>query len=648
MTHKLLIVDDEPRLRESLKFIFENKGFSAQTASNGVNAIKIFKNSPVKVIIVDIQMPKMDGFEFFRSIKKIDPFVQVIFLTGNANIDNIKSALKKDAFEFFKKPIKDNNILIKAVTKAEKQYDILKNEQEIKHQKENSFNAITTIFDSLDAAVYVSDLNTYELIYTNKQFNKELGDRNNVSFVGKKCWEIIQKDQTGPCAFCTNKRIVDESGIPCGPYEWEFYNENTKRHYRIVDKAIEWVDGRIVRFETAYDISEKRKYEKLIKKYEKTNETLQRLESLGRLSGGIAHQFNNALSIITGHLNLIEMDYKKEKPLNSYVKKMNKSAKRMTDLTSSLLAYARGGKYQAQVFPVSDFIANVINKYKQDLPLMLTILDEINTKECLIEADKNQLEMLIFSVLNNAVEATEEIGTVKIFCEKEKPSNTEMLSGNINPDRNYICLTIIDDGSGMDNETKERIFEPFFTTKFEGRGLGMAAAYGIVKNHDGYIFIDSNKGNGTIVKIYLPVIEKIETPIQTNEIFHSKNKTSVLLIEDDAAVMNVTKMMLKRKGYSVLQATTGKEAIEFAKSYKKAINIALLDFVLPDMNGDIIYPLIQKHHPEMKVIVLSGYAITGPVQNLMDSGARAFIQKPVSMKELSQKIEEILKTDELN
>ena len=642
MVHKILIIDDEIRFRESLKFIFENKGFYVKTASNGLEALDVFNDSPVKVVIADILMPEMDGFEFFKSIKKIDPFIQVIFLTGNANIKNVKSALKESAFEFFKKPVSDSAILIEASNKAMEQYDQIKENHRIEQVKEKAFSEITTIFDSLDAAVYVSDMDTYELIYTNKQFNRELGFSDDKDFIGEKCWKVIQKDLTEPCPFCTNSRILNNDGNPTGPYEWEFFNNNTKRHYRIIDKAIEWIDGRIVRFETAYDISEKRKYEKLIKKYEKTNETLKRLESLGRLSGGIAHQFNNTLSVITGHINLIEMDYQKEEPLNSYLKQMNKSTKKMTDLTSSLLAYARGGKYQAQIISASDFVTNAIYKFKQDLPPILTIIDEINEKECFIKADKNQLEMLIFSILNNAVEATPDIGTIKVICEEEKPYEPDILDENINLNTNYICLTILDDGSGMDGETKERVFEPFFTTKFQGRGLGMAAAYGIVKNHDGYIFINSNPGNGTIVKIYLPKIENIKTPFQTNDIPHSKNEISILLIEDDATVMNVTKTMLKRKGYTVLQAATGKEAIEIARSYNKIIHMGLLDFVLPDMNGDIIFPLIQKLHPEMKVICLSGYAITDSIKTIMDSGAIAFMQKPVSMKELTQKIEEIL------
>jgi signal transduction histidine kinase/CheY-like chemotaxis protein len=521
MNYQLLIIDDEPRLRESLKLIFNNKGFSAQTASNGVEAIKTFNESPVKVIILDIQMPKMNGFKFFKSIKKINPFVQVIFLTGSAKIDHIKKAFKNNAFEFFNKPVNDSNTLVKAFEKAEIKYDQIKNKHEIQQTKEQSFSAVTTMFDALDAAVYVSDMNTYELIYTNKQFNRELGASDDKSFIGEKCWKIIQENQTEPCLFCTNSRIVDKSGKPCGSYEWEFFNKRTTKHYRIVDKAIEWVDGRIVRFETAYDISEKKKYETLAKKYAKAHDAFKKLDSLGKLSGGIAHQFNNALSIITGHINLIEieMDYQNKEQLSLYVKKMSKAAKRMTDLTSLLLAYARGGKYHAQTFLVADYISGQIKKLRQDLPPTLTLVDTIDAKECFIKADRNQLEMLISSVLKNAVEATQEIGTIRVICEKENPNQTDFLKCNINLDKNYICMTVADDGRGMDDEVKERIFDPFFTTKFAGRGLGMAAAYGIVKNHDGYILINSKKENGTIAKIYLPMIEKSEISLPANGVY---------------------------------------------------------------------------------------------------------------------------------
>ena len=192
---------------------------------------------------------------------------------------------------------------------AESRYNQLKNEHEIKQHNEKALSTIAKVFDSLESIVYVSDMRTYELLYTNKKFNTELGYKEGQNFVGQKCWKIIQKGQNGPCPFCTNSRIIGENCLPTEPYEWEFYNEKTNKFYRVIDKAIEWVDGRIVRLETAYDNTAKKKYEKLFKQHEKTHETLKKLESIGTLAGGIAHQFNNSLSVITGHLDLIDVKF---------------------------------------------------------------------------------------------------------------------------------------------------------------------------------------------------------------------------------------------------------------------------------------------------------------------------------------------------
>lgn len=639
---KLLIVDDEPRITESLSVLFKSRGVKTLTACDGVDAINVIKASSVKVVVSDIQMPNMDGFDLLKAAKQIDPFVQFIFLTGYANLENTKKAFKGDAFEFYKKPIADNSLLFEMVEKAALKYDQLKTERNARLEKQQLFSALTTIFDSFDAVVYVSDMETYELIYTNKQFNKELNFPEEKSFVGYKCWDIIHGLQDGPCSFCTNPRLLEMVGSSNESYEWDFFNENTQKHYRIIDKAIEWLDGRLVRLEIAYDISTKKRYDRLQKKYDKTQHTIKKLESMGTLSGGIAHQFNNALSVITGHLNLIEMDFKEEKRLNLYIKKMGDSAKKMTDLTSLLLAYARGGKYQAQSFKITAFLKEMIEKFQQDLPLMLTFIDKIPEMDCLVKADKNQFKMLVLAVLKNAVEATQEVGTIEILCEKENPDQSDFNDVNIHADTDYISIKVTDDGSGMGNEVKERIFEPFFTTKDEGRGLGMSAAYGIVKNHNGYISVHSKLEKGSTVKIYLPIIQSASDTAKDSVISSASKDITVLLIEDDEAVMNVMSMMLKRSGYNVLLASTGKDAVELARLTREKINIALLDFVLPDMNGDIIYPLIQENHPEMKVIILSGYAVTDSVKKTLDAGATCFLQKPVSLMDLSQKIKELL------
>ena len=194
----------------------------------------------------------------------------------------------------------------------------------------------------------------------------------------------------------------------------------------------------------------------------------------------------------------------------------------------------------------------------------------------------------------------------------------------------YVCLTIEDDGKGMDEETKDGIFEPFFTTKFQGRGMGMAAVYGIVKNHDGWISVDSELGKGTTVRIYLPAIEiEVERPRKVEVEIATGNGT-ILMIEDEDVVIEVTKTMLERLGYRVMVAKTGKDAIHIAETFDGQLDLALLDIKLPDMEGGKVYPLIMKARPNLKVIVFSGFAIEGPARKILDAGAQDFIQKPFS------------------
>ncbi len=638
---KILIVDDEPRITKSLKYIFENNGFSVQISSNGLEAVEIFKQAPVKVVLADILMPKLNGFDLMQALKKIDPFLQLIFLTGYPDIENIKKAFKKNAFEFFKKPI-DNNTLLNAVENADSKYDQLKNEYEIKQKNKRTLSTMAKIFNSLEAIVYVSDMETHELIFINKKFSNVLGYKDDKNLVGEKCWRVIQKNQTRPCSFCTNSRIVDDAGLPTEAYEWEFYNETTNTLYRIIDKAIEWVDGRIVRLETAYDITEKRKNEKLFRQYEKTHESFKSLQSLGTLAGGIAHQFNNSLSVIIGHLDLIDIKFPENPELKNHLRTMQNSTEKMTNLTASLLAYARGGKYRSQIFILSKFIKETIEHIKYNLPPAISLIIDFSKKDHHIKADKAQIQMLLSAVIENAIDAMDQIGTIKITCEKEKIDQTEFEKLKTKFKKEYVCLTVIDDGRGMDNEIKERIFEPFFTTGLEGRGIGMSAAYGIVKNHQGFISVDSKVGKGTTVKIFLPIKTVHKTTLSKERVHTTKKYLTILLIEDEEAVMKVTKMMLERMGHKVLEANTGKKAINLIKSYKDPIHLTLLDFLLPDINGDVIYPILAKSHPETKVIVLSGYALTEGIQKVLNAGgAKTFIQKPVTMAELSDQIDKL-------
>ena len=259
-----------------------------------------------------------------------------------------------------------------------------------------------------------------------------------------------------------------------------------------------------------------------------------------------------------------------------------------------------------------------------------------------IKADITQMQMVLSAILSNASEAIKGEGRIRITCKNEMITDERAKDFPGLKPGPYVNLKIEDDGKGMDEETKGRIFEPFFTNKFQGRGLGMAAAYGIIKNHDGWISVDSELGKRTTVRIFLPATEARVKELKKPKIEPAKGTGTILVIEDEKMVMDATRALLERLGYHVLGAKTGNEAINIVKTFDGDIDLAILDIVLPDMNGKSIYPRIMEARPNLKVLVCSGYSIDGPAQEILNAGAQDFIQKPFNMAKLSEKLKEVL------
>jgi two-component system cell cycle sensor histidine kinase/response regulator CckA len=393
----------------------------------------------------------------------------------------------------------------------------------------------------------------------------------------------------------------------------------------------------------ASDITEQKELENKLQQARK-------MEAIGTIAGGIAHRFNNALHIITSRIDLLEMDFPGDENVSKSAKEMRDSAFRMAQLTAQLLAYARGGKYHAKTVSLSDFVRETLPWVRHFVDSSIDVISDLPLDMLNVKVDLLQMQMVLSAVLINASEAIEGEGRIRIACRNE--IITEEIDGNfpkLTPG-NYACLMIADDGKGMNEETNKRVFEPFFTTKAEGRGLGLAAAYGIVKNHDGWISVDSELGKGTVVKIYLPAVEATvkEDAKSKPKAEPIKGQGTIMVIEDEELVMKVTREILKRLGYRVLEAKTGQEAIDVVQTFDGDIDLAMLDILLPGMSGDIIYPLLMKARPNLKVIVFSGYSIDGPAQKILNAGAEDFIQKPFTIVDLSEKLKKILGGDQLS
>jgi len=391
------------------------------------------------------------------------------------------------------------------------------------------------------------------------------------------------------------------------------------------------------------DISERRRAEEERKALERHLRQAQKMEAIATLAGGIAHRFNNALTVITANLDLLEMDFAAEEGVVKATQSMRDSAMRMAGLTGQLLAYARGGKYRARVISLGDFLRDTLPLLEHTLRPGISVETRFSPDIRPVRADVTQLQMVLSALLANASEATETGGRIRIACGNETVGReqADLHPGLVPGD--YVVLRVEDNGKGMDEATKSRIFEPFYTTKLVGSGLGMAAVYGIVKNHGGWIQVESEPGKGVLVRILLPSTEKAPEEIRKNEARVPEGSGTILLVEDEKTVSDSTRALLERLGYRVLTAATGKEALHLAEAYEGAIDLVLLDILLPDMHGKDIYPGLMERRPGLKVIVCSGYFSDGPVQDLLKAGALGFVEKPFFLPTLSSKIREALR-----
>jgi len=430
---------------------------------------------------------------------------------------------------------------------------------------------------------------------------------------------------------------VYTTGKPDKGFDWEIIRKDgTKRSVEASVSLREDAEGEPIGFRGVIrDISEKQRLEARLQQ-------TQKMETIGTLAGGIAHEFNNALMGIMGNLELFKMDLSEDERTDKYFEAMHGSGHRMSRLTDQLLAYSEGGKYQPKNLKLDDFVIETLPILQHDLNPTVKIETHFEKDISYIKADYTQMQMLLSAILANSNEAIEDEGLIRITAENKDVDEDFTKQHPGLKLGSYACLTIEDDGNGMDEETRIGIFEPFFTTKFQGRGMGMAAVYGIVKNHGGWISVDSKLGKGTAVQIYLPAIEIEIGKSKKAKVEVTTGSGTILMIEDEDVVIEVTQAMLEMLGYRVMVAKTGKEAIHITETFDGQIDLALLDIKLTDMEGGKVYLLIMQARPNLKVIVFSGYSIDGPARKILDAGAQDFIQKPFSLATLSEKLKEVL------
>ncbi|MBT8370001.1 MAG: response regulator [Deltaproteobacteria bacterium] len=402
--------------------------------------------------------------------------------------------------------------------------------------------------------------------------------------------------------------------------------------------------GRNVILNDARDISARIEAEKEKKQLESRLIHSQKMQAVGTLAGGIAHDFNNLLMGIQGYISLMRLQTNQDDKNSEYIQGIENAVMNAANLTNQLLGFARKGKYTLKQACLNNIVENstkMFTRTRKEIVIHKKLQDQIWS----IKVDPGQIEQVLINLYLNAWHAMPAGGDIYIQTENIFLSHAYCQPFGVSAG-NYVKISVTDTGVGIAAENIERIFEPFFTTKDVGKGtgLGLASAYGIIKNHKGIIRVYSEQNHGTTFNIYLPssdipVEKDIEIPSEL-----LKGNESILLVDDEEGTLQVEILMLKKLGYTVFPARSGQEAVRLYKQKAMKLDLVALDVIMPDMNGRETYDALKKINSEVKVLLVSGYAINNQIEELMDQGCQGFIQKPFDIVKLSQKLKEVLNT----
>lgn len=496
------------------------------------------------------------------------------------------------------------------------------------------------VMDNLQEQVLYED-KELKVIWANRAACESIGLPES-EVVGRKCYELWAR-RGDPCPDC-----VVMSAMDCGePQELERVTPDGRtwrvRGYPVRDESGEVTGG----IEVVLDVSGSRPSEDEHKKLSRQLQQAQRMESIGTLAGGIAHDFNNILQAISGYAQLLMLDKTEEHSDFVMLHEIEKASQRASTLTQQLLTFSRRVESILSPVDLNLEIRQVKELLSRTLPKMIQIELDLTADLQSINADAAQIEQILMNLSVNAGHAMPDGGKLQ-FRTESFVIDQQFCDGHLGfTPGEYVRLSIIDNGTGIDPKTRERIFDPFFTTKEVGKGtgLGLSIVYGIVKNHNGHIDVESAPDQGTTIRIYFPVCTEKQKSISGHDGVDPacrNSKETVMIVDDEESILKLGNSILSRFGYQTELAASGEEALEIYSSMQDRIDLILLDLNMPGMGGQKCLEQLIQFNPEIKVIVASGYPPDGELKDKLDSINGGYIAKPYRLNSMIEKVRQML------
>jgi len=659
LSFKILTIDDEAFIRQSMRTYLEDYGYRVLEAENGRAGLLILEEESVDLMVLDLRMPEMGGLQFLETLNEGGIDIPVIVVSGTGNMGSVVQALRLGAWDYIFKPIEDLTVLKHSVEKCLKESQLRQENiayqgrlEELVRERtlelEKSEQRYKAVFEYTGTAAIIVEAD-HTISMVNSRFADLVGlCREEIE--GQKKWQEFIADRDVDLLF---NHLVKHRGNPDkidNSVQYEVALKTAFGGPKFAYISLGLIPGSDRHVASLVDVTEKKRAERRWQGLERQLRKSQKMEAIGTLAGGIAHDLNNILSPVLGYADMIMRTSDPESQVFRRSEKIQKAALRAADLVSQVLAFNRGGTEEKRQIKLHPVLREVVTLLKGSIPVTIKIIDHIDRNCDSVMADPSQIHQVIMNLCTNAYHAMEDTGgemtvgldQIRLPLEK-RVENPNLIQGS----GDYLRIQVQDTGCGMADDILERIFDPYFTTKEEGKGtgLGLATAYSIVKACYGDIRVESSPKKGSCFTVLLPACKTRDGedrvgPYRNVQCAGAGER--LMVVDDDYDIAAMCKEGFEYLGYKVASFSSSTEALDYFRQNHDRIDLVVTDQTMPEKTGIELAQEMLSIREELPVILCSGYAASINQKTVQSAGIKRFIMKPVTVDTLSKEIQQIL------